>query len=364
MTKQKNIVKKRRLRRFHIGIEVRIGFWIILIGISAGLAFALFKQISNNTETKEMVYNENSSLEYSVCLLENEHIPYRCLSNDSNYSGFVANMIDYIDVDFRFGIDSSNLLDYSYRYSFKIKVVATDRADNSKVLYNETEVIVDNKTVTDTGNNIYIRETRRIDYQQYNEMIQEFRREYNLSLDAQMTLTFYGDITAKNENFDTDIVASKEINMIIPLSEQTFSIDASSPMNNEYTISEKSAKSTSEIIYIYLIYCLCLVFIILGIIKLLMFLRKIKTTKTLYEKTLDKIEREYNQILVDSKKIPSLEDARIIDVNSFEELLDAREIIGKPILSITINSQKTWFLIVNGDEVYKFVLKAVDLENE
>ena len=362
--KKQEKVKKRRIRRFHFGTEVRIGFWIVLIGISAGFAFSMFKQISNNTETIEMIYNEHSSIEYNVCLFENEHIPYKCLSHDSNYSGYVANMIDYIDVDFRFGIDSSNLLDYSYRYSFRIKVIATDRTDKSKILYNETEVVVDNKIVTDIGNNIYIREARRIDYQEYNEMIQEFRREYNLSLDAQLVLTFSGEIIAENGDFVKNIIASRELSMTIPLSEQTFGIESSSPMRNEYSISEKMVKSTSEIMYIYLIYCLCLVFIILGIVNLLIFLRKIRKTKSAYEKTLDKIEREYNQILVESKKVPALENARIIDVNSFEELLDAREIVGKPILVITINSQKTWFLIVNGDEVYKFVLKAVDLENE
>ena len=55
--------------------------------------------------------------------------------------------------------------------------------------------------------------------------------------------------------------------------------------------------------------------------------------KSLYDVTLSKILREYDRVIVNSKKIVDLNNEKeIIDVNSFTELLDVRDNLEKPII--------------------------------
>ena len=52
------------------------------------------------------------------------------------------------------------------------------------------------------------------------------------------------------------------------------------------------------------------------------------------------------------------------NVNSFEELLDVRDNLEKPILFYEIHKgQKSLFVVKSGNISYRYVLKLADLEN-
>jgi hypothetical protein len=58
-----------------------------------------------------------------------------------------------------------------------------------------------------------------------------------------------------------------------------------------------------------------------------------------------------------------VEGQNIIDCYSFSELLDAQDTLKKPILyNEIVKNQKCIFLIVDGENVFRYVLKEVDLE--
>ena len=75
--------------------------------------------------------------------------------------------------------------------------------------------------------------------------------------------------------------------------------------------------------------------------------------------------KEYDRAIVKTRTMPDIDDLKVIEVESFEELIDARENLEKPILFIDINpGQKSCFLIINDRDAYKFILKEKDLEDE
>ena len=93
-----------------------------------------------------------------------------------------------------------------------------------------------------------------------------------------------------------------------------------------------------------------------------MFLRKTSTKKTIYDITLSKILREYDRVIVNSRK-PIAITGEIIELSSFNELLDVRDNLEKPIIFKEIHKgQKSEFAVKNGDETYRYVLKLADLE--
>lgn len=357
---ENKIVKEKKSYRKHISISMRITFWIasILVFsiIIAGCLWTLYSQIN----VKQFFYSETSNLDYKVCLKENEYFSEQCLDKNLQY---VANIIDYIDAEFKYVLNSSNLFNYKYKYYITAKVVATEKGNNSKVLYSNEDIILPEKEITVTSsNNLIIEEKIRIDYDKYNEIIKAFKRDYTLSLDSNLIVTLYVSFNGKYDDINEEIINNKNSSITIPLSEQTLDIEMNYDNINDSQVVESSFKNSSENLLLYIICAIFSILDIIFIIKLMRLLNKVTVTKTIYEKTIDKIMKEYNQIIVETKNIPNLENTRVIEVKNFEELLDAREMIGKPILYIKINNQKSWFMISNGDEIYKYVLKAADLE--
>ena len=84
----------------------------------------------------------------------------------------------------------------------------------------------------------------------------------------------------------------------------------------------------------------------------------------MYDLTLAKILREYDRVIVNSKKIVNM-DGEVIDVKSFNELLDVRDNIEKPIIFSEIHKGlKSVFIVKTSNETYRYILKLADLENE
>ena len=63
------------------------------------------------------------------------------------------------------------------------------------------------------------------------------------------------------------------------------------------------------------------------------------------------------------KKVPDFSNNTLVELETFDEILDISEKLEKPILFIEMHKhQKSWFLVVNNNEIYKYVLKLVDVD--
>jgi len=101
------------------------------------------------------------------------------------------------------------------------------------------------------------------------------------------------------------------------------------------------------------------------LIRLLIFVKKTTAKKTIYDITLAKILREYDRVIVNSKKIVDLDNNNVIDVNNFSELLDVRDNLEKPIIFSELHKgQKSIFIVKTPNETYRYILKLSDLENK
>lgn len=354
------IVNKSKSRGRHIGVKTRISFWITLIIIFTCLGLYSLLQIVSNVQISQLFYNETSNLDYKVCLKENDYFNEQCLDKDRQY---VANIIDYLDVEFKYVFNASDLFNYKYNYQITAKIIATEKGDSTKILYSKEEILFNSTEYNMSDSNGFsIREKLNINYGKYNDIIKAFKRDYTLSLDSKLVITLHVDLLGKYDDIDKEIASSKDIAMTIPLSEQTINIALDyEDINDSEVVKSKITFEFSDILF-YLLCAISLIVDIFAVIKLIQFINKITKNKSLYEKTVEKIMREYNQIIVETKKVPVLDNQRVIEVASFDELIDAREVIGKPILAVKINSQKMCFVISSGDELYRFVLKAIDLE--
>ena len=85
----------------------------------------------------------------------------------------------------------------------------------------------------------------------------------------------------------------------------------------------------------------------------------------IYKSTVDRIINEYDRAIVTSKSIESIneDEYNVIEVTNIEELLDAHDSTGQPILyNETIENTVSVFVIVADDILYKLTIDRHELE--
>ena len=156
-----------------------------------------------------------------------------------------------------------------------------------------------------------------------------------------------------------DFKSANDLVISIPLSEQTLEINFdSNAINNSKEFVQYSTFNPINYIYIFLG--------IILVIAALVFLFKALTAKTekvsKYSKKKNSILREYDRFIVETEKIKDLVSGKLqIPVNSFEELLDARDNTENPILFYEdLNEKACKFTVIDGANIYMYQLKESD----
>ena len=86
-----------------------------------------------------------------------------------------------------------------------------------------------------------------------------------------------------------------------------------------------------------------------------------------YKTTISRILKEYDRAIVTSKSIDSIieEEHNVIKVESIDELLDAHDTTGQPILySELVPNDVSCFMILDDKLLYKLIIRRKQLEKE
>ena len=273
-------------------------------------------------------------------------------------------MINYIDADFSYDFSASNLIDYQFRYLIKADVTVYEKGDSSKILYKSSDTLLPEKTVQYSGASTYsIRENVKIDYDKYNNIVSSFKRDYSLALESQLKVTLYVFMNGTYKEIKQPLSSSQNMSLTIPLTEQTINISMNyKEVNDANVVEEYSNVETINIVF-FVLFGVSLIASLVLTVKLVRFLNKIKTKGTEYDRILGTILKDYEGIVARVKKVPDFSGRTVIELETFDEILDISEKLDKPILFIEMHKhQKSWFIIVNHNEIYKYSLKLVDVD--
>lgn len=358
---KKKSIKSILYKNIYIDTPYRVVLGILTIIILTAITSVAFRYGVKLETINSLYYTEKSNLDYNVYLKPNDYFEEQFLGKDRQY---VASLIDYISADFKYELNASDPFDYTYDYWITATLIAKEKTDKAKVVYEKEFPLLSKKDFKfKDSNNFYISENVKIDYAYYNEIINNFKKSYGLSLDSNLIVKMYVTMNGKEKSIKQDINSNQVMEVNIPLSEQTININMDYKEINDSKIVEEV--SNTEIIN-YTLFVICIIALILDLIvvvRFVRFLEKIKNPSTEYNKKLHRILKEYDRAIVKTRRLPDIKDLKLIEVASFEELLDARDNLEEPILYIDITpNQKSCFLIINQKQVYKFVLKAADLD--
>lgn len=328
---------------------------IIYFVVIAILTMTVFFSITRYFKTHKITslgYEVNSDVDYKVFLKDNDMYESHYLGRDMKY---IANLIDYIDFDFKYNVTATDITKYDYSYYFEAYVNVYDKDKN---LYEKTYKLTEPKKVKENEYSLNINENVQIKYSEYNDMIREFKKNYSLTSDSKLEVRMIVQTDMGYDKFEktnhklTDVVIAS-----FPLTEQlvNISVDTNS-VSKQDVINESSNHSFLNYAYLFVAFSMSIieVFVIIEVFK---YLYKLRPYNYEFIKYINEILKKYDRYIVNVKRLPNLSKSTIVDVTTIEEIVDARDSLQRPILYYTdSNRNKCVFIIINGTEAYRYTL--------
>lgn len=332
--------------------------------IMLGLTVLVLKGSMYTKEESIIGYNEVGNIDYKVFLKENNYYKEQYLGKDMQY---VASIIKNIVPTFTYEMHSEEKMEYTYNYKVSADLIISDPNDNNKVLYKRPSLLVKDTKEKVTGGSFRVDQDVSINYDEYNNYVNSFKKEYALSVNSKLVLTFNIDVTGKSPALKEDFKKSSKLVIAIPMSEQTINIGIdTSDINNSGTIEKNYMSQIKKPVALVLGIIVGLLSLALLYIVIYNFLTN-RSKTDVYKATIKSILREYDRAIVSSKTADTIDESKynVIEVPRIEELLDAHDSTGKPILynEDTENNIST-FIIVSDEILYKYRVVKKELEEK
>ena len=348
MTFPKRKVLKKWVRFSLLGIIVAFFVSSIIIILTS------FNKKNKDEDIILYSYNINQDLDYKVSLYDNSYIESNYLGKDDTY---ISDLIKEIEIDYKYDYSGSKILPLNYNYS----VVATINGEysleeeDSKVWTKEYTLVKDKKGKIDDKTSINILQPIKLDFKYYDQVVSNFRKELKLPIKSTLTVTFSININGKID--DQKINDTKEIKIIFPLNQQAFKIKEEYEKNYNNNITpdkEKQEKVNYRKLFSGIILLSTSLFMFILLFREIFNIPR----KNKYTVKLNKILKEYGDIIVEVVNPVNEIDMDIIEVKNFNEMIDLEEELRVPIMFYeTIEYLEGEFTLVHNNILYKFVLK-------
>ena len=330
--------------------------YIVFIALIFVVTLMLFIETTKEKASQSIVYTENSEVDYRVYLKDNDFFQKGYLEKDNQY---IASLIDYIKVDFEYLLESEEKnVDYNYVYKVVAETNVEEKSNNNS-LYNFTEDLIEEKEYNaNTNSTLKIDQSIKVDYKKYNDIVKNFLGTYDLADDSKSTLTInmYVDVIGENEKVECN-TDSPVMSITIPLSTKTMAIDIETNSVNENSVCETvRVKQYMFGAIVLLIIDICLV------ISLFIFIKDTKDEKAIYNMRLKRIMSNYGSYIQKLNNEFDFTGYQILEIKSFEDLLQIKESMNLPILMTEKSSaMETYFFIPSDKNVYIYELRIGNL---
>ena len=358
MKQKKTTPKNKRIfipNKWH---AVLCGFLVVVF--AAGAVFGLMRGLDHTSEESLYWEETEKSVNYKVYLQDNIYFEEKYLTEESGKAA-ISSLIDYIELTFNYGLGLSDEVEGSYDYEI-VGVMSASKEASTKGEYWEKEYVLDSGSALAYQSNLGYSFSRsvKVNYDYYNSLMSSFKSEYGLSASGNLKVM----MRVKSHNvyaiFEAPVEVTGEISVDIPLSEKP--IDISIPAGDN-TKNSDTAVETEDIFgvkHLSLIALggLCAVAACASLAICIFEAIGCRRMLGEYAVELRKIMKGYDGILCTIDALPDLKGLKIIEVGSFEELVDAHSEVRRPI-NLYVNERKkiAWFILISEGLAWEFILR-------
>ena len=351
-----NIIKEhQRKRRRH---KVRLAVSSVIMLLLALILIGTYSVVSQNEYNQ---YTEQAKVDYKVNLKENEF--YQESSLDEK-SAVIASLIQNIEIQFNYNFNLSQEQDYTYNYNIVAKTnVKESKKDN--VIYETTEELLSKPAQASNSKKLNILEKLTIDYNEYNDKISKFINVYGLNdTTSTLELSMYVNIINKYDGTQVN-KDNKVMTISIPLTTKTVDVRISSNVIKDTgnMLIKKSEFENAQ--YLFVAGVISAVAGLVLVAKFVKYILDTRSAETMYAQELKQILFSYKSYIQKSNNEISKKGYKVIQINTFNEILGLRDTMQTPILMYTSEEElSTEFIIISNKILYVYVLSAKEIRNE
>lgn len=320
----------------------------------------IVKSFTTPKEDMKMLYayNINRNTDYKVYLRKNNFIDQEYMGMNSTY---ITDLVDYIDANFRYNYNVSQKATSKSTYKIiaviNVEYYVTGSSQGTKLWSKEYTLLEPKQIATDT-NQININENVKIDFNKYNTEIKNFKEQFGLPIKSYLEVKLVVNSEASVKGSGKTEKDNSVVNLKMDLNGQVFNITQDyEPVSKGQILDESKIGEKSNIILL----IIGIILFLISIIGILNIFRKIISVdrKTDYEVALNRILKNYGDIVAEIVTPTETEEMKVIDVKNFDQLLDIEEEIRMPILFYeTIEGEEGEFTIIYDNIVYRYILSG------
>ena len=348
MKKETNKILYNKISKIIVFI---VSFFAFLISV-----ITLYQSFNNNRTVDEIeyMYNSSNNIDYKVYLYENSFFEEEYLGMNKQYT---SKLIKNISVEFINSLSVSQLSNVEYDYTVKATIngqyqnnsndLNTNLWTKEYILLEESDYNVSNVV----SNEIKIPVV--IDFPTYQSYVSEFQKQLRLDIEASLKVELF--INYRFYVLGDRVNINEVVSLNIPLSDPTFKIDTNIPEPLDQIVFVEVETKYNIVKIVSSVILLIGSLLGFGVI-IIMALRNKKKSK--YVIKLNKILKDYGDIIAETINLPNLDEQEILDIREFDDLIDIEEELKIPIIYYEQRKNKEgWFILTHGKQTYRYVLK-------
>ncbi|NLL44973.1 MAG: DUF5305 domain-containing protein [Mollicutes bacterium] len=318
-------------------------------------AFKIIKYKQGNP--KDIIYTSKveDNLLYQVILKPNDYIDNNEINNNLSY---ITSLVEYTDITFIYDYLGSEDVSLNYNYTIKANIVSeyNDKGESAlKPVWNKEFILLEPQYGNTPNSKINISEKLKIGLKFYNDLVTQFSKDLDLPITSTLEIKLIVDISGKLEN-NKPLNKEHYMLMSIPLNVKAFDITTSKNFMEEEIIYSKEHLKTETIYMLAILYlCLGMGTIYLGIAFIKIIRNKNKDKYTIEK---EKILKEYDDRIVIVKNFIKYSSYDIIDIISFDELMNLSNEAYEPIIFWERKEKghkEAWFTIIKNKIIYRYL---------
>lgn len=345
----------RKRRRQKIILQASI---IALVALVALASVLLYFRVDQKIYID---YTEKGNVSYKVALKENDFYDSPVLDQNQTY---VSELIDKIPFSFSYAVAmETDDVDYKYSYSVNTRLEIVDNKTQTPIFVKKEALKESGELKKNSSSTLKISETASIDYQNYNDLAEDFIDTYKLKdADAMLTVYMNVNVIGTCNNFENNSVNSYTVSATVPLAQTTVDVAISTTVPAaESRVIACNNGWVQNVLKTVAIVALSVDAILLTV--LLIYTYTTRNHDINYSIKIKRLYASYKSYL---QKISASFDTtgyKVVAVESFEALLNIRDTLQAPILMHeNLDNTCTTFVIPAGEILYIFKIKVEDYD--
>ena len=328
----------------------------IIVLIFSFINFIKTMQKENmKTFTKEIYkYTNKYSYDYKVNLISNKYMTNEEIK-DKNLA-YVTDLIDNIKLELNYDYIANKNSEIKCNYSVVglMQAVYTKNGEEQKI-WEKEETLLNEKELKSASDNIQINEKLKLDLKEKNNLINNFKQQLGMTIEAKYTVKLKIKVTTDIEG--KEIVDEIEPFINIDLAEKTTKIKGENNTENTEYIS-KDYKITQKSSVFRMIIDIILMITAIYALRYVSKSKIANVVRNEYKYELNRILKICQDKIVQVSTRPNDEEIEVVYVKDFGEIFKVSEELFKPILYYNAKeNEEAWFSVMSGKTSYRFVLK-------